>query len=64
MANYKFVLSTGYICNYIGAKDSEALEAAKDYINIMKKIELHMGYVRVFKYIGSHRYVMIGKHEI
>ena len=64
MANYRFVFSTSDACNYIGANDSEALKAAKGYINIMKKIDFHVGYVRVYKYIGNHRYAMIGKHEI
>lgn len=64
MANYRFVFSTGNVCNYIGADDSDALEAAKGYINTMKKIDFRVGYVRVYKYIGSHRYTMIGKHEI
>lgn len=64
MANYRFVFSTGDACNYTGANDSEALEAAKGYINVMKKIDFHVGYVRVYKYVGCHRYTMIGKHEI
>lgn len=64
MTNYKFVFSTGNICNFTGANDSEALEAAKGYINVMKKIDFHVTYVRVYKYIGKHRYSEIGKHEI
>lgn len=64
MANYRFVFSTGDACNYIGASDSEALEAAKGYINVMKKIDFHVGYVRVYKYIDSNRFSMIGKHEL
>ena len=64
MANYRFVFSTGDACNYIGANNSEALEAAKGYINIMKKIDFRVGYVRVYKYIGKHHYAEIGKHEI
>ena len=64
MAKYSFVFSTGDACNYIGENDSKALEAAKGYIDIMKKINFHVGYVRVYKYIGKHRYSMIGKHDI
>lgn len=64
MTNYRFVFSTGDACNFIAANDSEALEAAKGYVNFMKKIDFHVGYVRVYKYIGSHRYSMIGEHEI
>lgn len=64
MAKYKFVFSTGDICNYIGANNSEALKAAKGYIDIMKKIDFRVGYVRVYKYIDSNRYSMIGKHDL
>lgn len=64
MANYRFVFSTGEACNYIGANDTEALEAAKGYINVMNKLDFRVGYVSVYKYIGKHRYSMIGKHEI
>lgn len=64
MANYRFVFSTGDACNYIGANDSEAIEAAKGYINIMKKIDFRVGYVRVYKLIGKNRYAEIGKHEV
>lgn len=64
MEKYKFIYSSGDVCNYTCAKDSEALEAAKEYIITMKKLNPHISYVMVAKVIGKGRYSMVGKHEI
>lgn len=64
MANYRFVFSTGQACNYIADEDTKAFDAAKEYVKIMKAIDFHVGYVRVYKYIGKHRYSLIGNHEV
>lgn len=63
MAKYKFIYSSGAVCNYTCAKDSEALEAAKGYINTMRKLNPRISYVMVAKIIGKGRYSMIGRHE-
>ena len=39
------------------------MEAAKEYLNVMKTLHPNIKYVSVWKHIGSNRYCLIGKHE-
>lgn len=63
MANYRFLYVPGHTSNYTCATDSQAMKAAKKYLDVMKKIHPNIKYVSVWKYIGYNRYSLIGKHE-
>lgn len=63
MANYRFLFVPGHTSDYTCAKDSKAMKAAKEYLNVMKTLHPNIKYVSVWKHIGSNRYNLIGKHE-
>lgn len=63
MANYRFLYVPGHTSNYTCAEDLQAMEAAKKYLAVMKKIYPNIKYVSVWKHVGYNLYTLIGKHE-
>ena len=63
MANFRFLFVPGKLSFYTCAKDSEAMEAAKKYLDVIKKIHPNIKYVSVWKHIGYNRYALIGKYK-
>lgn len=63
MENYRFLFVPGHTSDYTCEKDTEALEAAKKYLDVMKKLHPNIKYVSVWRHIGYNRYTLIGKHE-
>lgn len=62
MEKYRFVFVPGQTSDYTCAKDSEAIKAAKEYLDVMRKLHLDIRYVNVWKHIGYNRYDLIGEH--
>lgn len=62
MAKYRFLFVPGYRDDYTSAKDTDALEVAKEYFAVMKKVHPHIRYVSVWKYIGQCHYSLVGKY--
>lgn len=63
MTNYRFLFISGQTRDYTFATDSEAMEAAKKYLDIRKKLHPNIRYVSVWKHVGQYHYTLVGEHE-
>lgn len=64
MTKYKFVFNTCECSNCSYETNEQAVEAAKQSLVVMHKVNPHIHYVMVAKVLGGGHYSVIGRHEL
>lgn len=64
MQKYKFVFNTCECSNYASDTDEKAVEAAKQSLQMMHKVNPHIRYVMVAKVLVKGCYYVVGRHEL
>lgn len=64
MAKYKFVYSNCECSNFTCETNEQALEAAKESLNVMNSLNPHIRYVMVARIVVRGCYSIIGRHEL